>query len=186
MPNIPTPFVGGADSPNLDRSTRREFAPPFAPGIEEDAALERDSSLVETASSAVEDTALEAEAAAATSSAEEAAPEPAPEGEVAVEEIDAGKAIEAELELPDYLLGPDAADADRSADSGHERAVGSVAEAVRLEPAATLEAKAQQLLGGECGDWIHTLVSDLQGRELEDAIAQAFAAGYLARVREEG
>ncbi len=37
MPTIPTPFIGGAGSPQRDTAKRKEFAPPYHPGSEEPA-----------------------------------------------------------------------------------------------------------------------------------------------------
>jgi len=38
VPRIPTPFIGGADSPRQDRSAKDQFASPYVPGADEPAA----------------------------------------------------------------------------------------------------------------------------------------------------
>ncbi|UCF20482.1 MAG: hypothetical protein JSU87_03470, partial [Gemmatimonadota bacterium] len=97
----------------------------------------------------------------------------------------------ASLDLPDFLTGPDAiptveADGEEIASRDAAESDDTLAGMVRLETAERLERTANELLRGERGDWIRTLIADLGSRGPEIAVPRAFAAGYLAaKVKEE-
>jgi hypothetical protein len=104
------------------------------------------------------------------------------------------------LELPDFLLGTDASaaaqmEAERDtpapevqageAEPPAESAEDTLAGTVRLETGERLTETARELLNGERGDWIRTLIRDLSGYGYDIAVSRAFAAGYLAAKTEE-
>jgi hypothetical protein len=196
---IPTPFIGGADSPHTDEAAGQELQPPFYPEPEGEAAEATSGA----ASASLEPPALtepallEAEAAtpiAETASdeeeihvfIEEVSPEDeAPDAEKALpveaaaaegESLEAQEGEAEEAGIPEFLTGPDTP-------VPSTRIAG---ETVRLETPQRLAEAAQDLLQGDQGDWIRTLIADLGPHAPEIAVPRAFAAGYLAaRAREE-
>lgn len=201
MPNIPTPFIGGSDSPSIDRTAKRELQPPFAPGVEaevdpsvrpaEESAIDADPAAAPPVEpDAVAEQEAVAEPAVEAAQEEVLVAEPVSEAEAdlktVISEISEAEApempdeagemrAEEDLDIPDFLLGPDAT----------QTAARSTTDAARSETAEALREKAQELLAGEAGDQIRSLISALEGMATEDAVPRAFAAGYLARDREE-
>jgi len=80
---IPTPFIGGSESPRKQTAEKQVLAPPFHPGETE----------------AEEATTIEVAEVEPVGTEERAAPD--------VEEI---AAVPAEKDIPDFLLGPDGAE----------------------------------------------------------------------------
>ncbi len=81
MPTIPTPFIGGADSPQRDTGARRELAPPYHPGSVEPAetiepAVEQESAEGPWVTSGADDAEATVESVAVPFEAAERAPEP--------------------------------------------------------------------------------------------------------------
>ncbi len=152
MPKYPTPFLGGSEPPerDRDRGAHKEWAKPFAPG---------------------------AEPTQASSSAD------------ALSSDSSGDAAPAdEQAFPDFLFGPDSAAPGgiaqgRSAAGATEGAGGAGgAEGVGL-PAGSVERPAEkirELLEGPMEDRVRSLIAKLRHHPVEEAISQAFAAGYAA------
>lgn len=105
---IPTPFIGGTDSPRQDRSAKDQLAPPYVPGADEPAA--EDAAPADVGLESAEDTLepVSAEAAAETPAVDIEALEPeAPEFEVpvAVEWVDAEPETAVGEEAPIEFVG---------------------------------------------------------------------------------
>lgn len=135
MPTIPTPFIGGADSPQRDTPAKREFAPPYHPGLVEPAEAIEPAEEHEVAEEAWESSSAEevqaiVESVPAPSETVERELEPEePEGvkpweaEIDVaepQEAEPAQAIAAEVEtvegepseFPSFLFGADGAGVD--------------------------------------------------------------------------
>ncbi|UCC83047.1 MAG: hypothetical protein JSW46_19180 [Gemmatimonadota bacterium] len=191
MPTIPTPFIGGADSPEQDRTDQTDLEPPFFPdenaespeqpepgaGATEPAAEEAEPPFffepetpeqpvpTQAATPDSESIPIEEEAAQA------AEQEPTFLAPTADESAAAPQESEAE-DLPDYLLG---ADTPLPFSSAEEAAAPPQPESPEL-----LAHKAEELLEGILGDRIRDLVASLGAAAAEVAIPRAFAAGYMA------
>lgn len=182
MPQFPTPFLGGTDDPNADRSASKEWAPPFSTD-RGNAAPERTpapAAPLEHAAEPSEETPI-VEPAAATATESPAATEEADSAE------DSGDL------MPDFLMGSEEPSPSSTVPSERgaeilelsDLAETETPEAARPVSKEALSEKAMELLAGAEGGWIRTLVSDLEGGSAEHIVTRAFAAGYLARVREE-
>ncbi len=188
MSQFPTPFVGGADDPNADRSASKEWAPPFSTDMEKNAAPAAPAAPggapvpaapPENAAEPSEETPIVEPAAAAS--------------EPTAETDEAGGAEDSSDLMPDFLMGSEEPSPSSTVppEQGAEilelsdLAEAETPEAARPESEEALSEKAMELLAGAEGGWIRTLVSDLEGGSAEHIVTRAFAAGYLARVREE-
>jgi len=192
---IPTPFIGGSESPRRDPE-QQEIAPPFHPGLEEteplspEAApeLEDRARLEESVSGAVEE---EVSLEPVDIAAGEVVP-------ISIEVLGAdsvGGEQESDLEepvaadgtdFPGFLAGPDGIALDveeevptvepvpEDVTTGEEQRTGQLASIEQLAE------KAAELRAGELDAWIRSLVDQLGPYAPEIAIARAFAAGYLA------
>ena len=206
MTKIPIPFIGGTEGPRSQPPDKEVLQGPYAPGLdaEEEAVtasagdagqeslgqtelaepepgapvrievVDLDESPADVTDPTEPEPGLasgfEAPAVAAAS-----AP-PVPEGEATGD---------TSLDLPDFLIGPDAVpveeeDSEVITDTEEPESEDTLAGMVRLETADRLERTADELLRGERGDWIRTLIADLGTRGPEIAVPRAFAAGYLA------
>ena len=191
MPRIPTPFIGGSDSPRREQG-KEVLAPPFHPEAEEaevTSPAAEPEAVVEEAAESEEAVQIEA-AEAEPESGDEAImavggeePEPLTNDleEIAAEEFAVGiEEVEEEEEtvtakagdafFPDFFDGSDG--------------IGSAEEATDKEaPPSSRERLAQmaeELRAGEFANLIRTLIDELGPYAAEIAIARAFAAGYLA------
>jgi hypothetical protein len=190
---IPTPFIGGSESPRRD-AEQQEIAPPFHPGSEEteplspEAAPELEDRARLEESGAVEEEVL-------VDPVDIAAGEVVPISIQVLGADSVGGEQESDLEgpvaadgtdFPGFLAGPDGIALDVEEEVP---AVEPVPEDVRTSeeqetvPLASLEQlaeKAAELKAGELDAWIRSLVDQLGPYAPEIAIARAFAAGYLA------
>lgn len=201
MPTIPTPFVGGAESPERDRTDQTDLEPPFF--NEEPAEATQEPKPGAATPQAAESEAeppfffepdapdQEAPPPQQAVSGQEPvpidevtfAPEPepaflAPQADEAPPEAPAAPQESADEELPDYLFGPDTPPPLSS--SQEAAATPPLPESPEL-----LAHKAEELLEGAQGDRIRDLVASLGSAASEVAIPRAFAAGYLAAKRGE-
>lgn len=210
MSNIPTPFVGGTDSPRRGSDEEKTLQPPFAPGgeafhepgsagpqtddqirAEQPVRLDveelDEEDLLPDMSAEGEDIAIEGptydlewpegpepetapEVAETTDVAPEAEPaeDPARTGEST--EVASGGA-----DMPDFLLGPDSGAAEDAEPIGAET----------VSPKEELVEMAAKLQDGALGESIRVLIADLSVYTPEIAVPRAFAAGYLAAMKEE-
>ena len=209
MTDIPIPFIGGAEGPRREWPAKRPLEPPFAPGGEEEREERVETSAepatiedeferepVETFEAEAEPVVIEIEEPMVESVLID---EPEPVSEYLAAPSIPATAPQApddeNLELPDFLLGTDAsaaaqmeAEPDSAAleldaeqpEPAAESAEDTLAGTVRLETGERLTEIARELLDGERGDWIRTLIRDLSGYGYDIAVSRAFAAGYLA------
>lgn len=184
MPTIPTPFIGGADGPQNDRTDETDLEPPFfTEAAESEKQAEPGAGAAEPAEAEAEPPFFfepEAPELEEQVPAQEAVPdrEPIPIEEVAptaepepaflapstdevIQEAPAASQEGEGGELPDYLFGADTPP--------------PLPESPEL-----LAHKAEELLEGAFGDRIRDLVASLGSAAAEFAIPRAFAAGYLA------
>jgi hypothetical protein len=209
--DIPIPFIGGAEGPRREWPAKQPLEPPFAPGGEaevetgpEEAAIadEFETELDETFEAEAEPVVIEIEEPIAESVLED---EPGSVDEPPVAPsapaVTPGTPGDREFELPDFLLGSDAGDVAQVSEELEttaafefvaeqpepppESAEDTLAGTVRLETGGRLAEKARELLDGERGDWIRTLIADLRGYGHDVTVPRAFAAGYLAAKKEE-
>ncbi len=208
MPTFPTPFIGGAQRPQLDRSAKRQLEPPFY--------IERDATETEVqpaeAAAAEPETPVGGEPVADEEFEFFEGLEPEPEASeyegpvpvqqaapaeepVGIEEMASAaepQPVAAPLEEP----GPGEAEpADESIElpdfllgPDSTAAAEAPGEAVGPEPPTpeALSRVAEELLDTPDGDRIRQLVAELGSSAAEVAIPRAFAAGYLAaKSREE-
>lgn len=198
MPDIPTPFIGGSESPRGGETAgRRELAPPFYPqvpaeGVEPAASSEvhrgTPASKASHTSREPETQAPELEEVIRIEIVEEeeepgtfeqvplAAKEPARSIPVDAVGDTAGPSQAAELEFPEFLLGPD---------GGTEKAVTAEGEEAHEAPRERLAQVADELKRGTLGARIRALIADLRSADAAAAVERAFAAGYLAAKEEE-
>jgi hypothetical protein len=202
VPTIPTPFIGGADGPHRDRTTKTDIEPPFfAEAAEPPEQAEPGAGAPQPAETEAETETpffLEPEPAEQPAPAPEAAPEeepvpiesvaptaePAPDflaptADEPPQEAPAGSPEEEGLELPDYFFGPDTPPPLPSP------AQETAAAPPLPESPELLAHKAEELLEGAHGDRIRDLVAGLGSAAAEVAITRAFAAGYMAAKNEE-
>ncbi len=188
MSTIPTPFIGGAGGPPVDRGQKGELAPPF---YSEDAG----SAVTKEPKGAPEPVIDEPQGDPLPTAAEpeelidqvfseslEVAVEPQEEPAPAAAPLESAEDAPFELDsagMPDFLEGPDAIGPDRPVAETPAPAAAS-----RPATADEVSAQASRLLDGAMGDWIRELAAEL-GVADPTAIARAFAAGYLA-ARTEG
>jgi len=202
--NIPTPFVGGTDSPRRGSDEEKALQPPYAPGWEaaEAAAPATDDrtgperlikvevsdldeeDLLPDMSTEGEEIAIEGptydlewpeETEAETSTGPAEIVDSAPDADLTTTPEPAEIAAGG-TEMPDFLLGPDSSEA------------GLAVEPASKEPAVPKEALVEmslKLQEGVLGESIRALVADLSVYTLEIAVPRAFAAGYLAARKEE-
>lgn len=183
MPKIPTPFIGGSDSPRRE-AAKEDLAPPFHPEAEEAEVVslaaepEDEVAPIGVAEPESGDEAIVAvggeieEPEPLANDLEEVAAEEFAIGIEEVEEQEEVVAAEAgDAFFPDFFEGSDGiGPAEEAPPSSRER----------------LAQMAEELRAGEFGNLIRTLVDELGPYAAEIAIARAFAAGYLAaRDREE-
>lgn len=192
MPTIPTPFIGGADGPEHDRTDETDLEPPFFTDepAESREAPEPGAGAAEPAEPEAEPPFffVEPEAPEEPVPTQEAVPdrEPVPIEEVAPEaepepaflapstgEEPAVPPHAEDEELPDYLFGPDTPPPFSSPQ-------GTGATPPFPESPELLAHKAEELLEGAHGDRIRDLVASLGSATAEVAIPRAFAAGYMA------
>lgn len=182
MPTIPTPFIGGSDRPQHDRSDENDLEPPFfSEPAEPEKQAEPGAGAVEPAESEAEPPFfLELEDAEEAAPVQEAAPEPEPEPDFLAPTADeppheahAAPAGSADIELPDYFFGPDTP-------VPYSSPKGTAAAPPLPESPELLARTAEELLEGAHGDSIRDLVASLGSATAEVAIPRAFAAGYIA------
>lgn len=202
MPTIPTPFIGGADSPERDRTDETDLEPPFfsdepseqpekpepGAGAAEPAEAEAEPPFFFEPEAAEQEEPLPAQEAGPPQEPvpiEEVTlapePEPAfpePDTEEAPPEAPTPSAEGAGNDLPDYLFGADTPVPFSSPQVGP--GVEQLPESPEL-----LAHKAEELLEGKLGDRIRDLVAGLGAAAAEVAIPRAFAAGYLAATRDQ-
>jgi hypothetical protein len=197
VPTIPTPFIGGADSPEQDRTDETDLEPPFftdessespeqpKPG---EGATEPPEAEAEPPFFFEEEDAEQEEPlpAAQVAPAQEPipieevtlTPEPepaflAPETEEAPPGASAPTAEGEGDDLPDYLFGADTPPPFTASAEG-------AAAPPPPESPELLARTAEELLEGTFGDRIRDLVASLGAAAAEVAIPRAFAAGYMA------
>jgi hypothetical protein len=181
---IPTPFIGGADSPQHGKPAEQELEPPFSPQKAETAPDSPEPAPSQDVAEPQAPAAEEVLEADFLEPIEEQASEPVrieiteAEPEPQIEKFDLEETpVEVDSAddhgLPDFLAGPDtAAPTDPSA--------GIQSESLSPQNAERLAELAQELLGGVHGDWIRSLVANLGAYSSEIAIPRAFAAGYMS------
>lgn len=168
MESFPTPFVGGDRAASAEPASRRELAPPFYVG----GAMPTTEAA--TPAPAEPESVRAAPEIAGEPLAISAEPAPVDRAEAAGED---------DTELPDFLLGPDGAEEEAEAP---EPPPSEPPEAPVFGSVEALAEKAQELLEGERGDRLRSLIAELTGFPAEDAVVRAFAAGYLsAKAKEE-
>jgi hypothetical protein len=190
VPKIPTPFIGGAESPRRGSDEDKELQLPFSP--EEKEAVEPEAAPADVDEHAppeqpirIEVEATEAEepfvaepVEAAAEAEEPFAPDPVEaaaelaEPDVAEAAPDVDEPTEKALEVPDFLFGPD---------SALQEAASEALEAEEHpEVPDELAEMARALQEGELGERIRELINDLGDSAPDSAVPRAFAAGYLA------
>ena len=204
MPNIPTPFVGGTDSPRRGSDEEKALQPPYAPGWEtaeapapttdDKSGPERpikvevsdldEEDLLPDMSTEGEEIAIEGptydlewpeETETETSTGPAEIVDSAPDADLATTPEPAEIAAGG-TEMPDFLLGPDSGEAELAVEPASK------------EPALPKEALVElslKLQEGNLGESIRALVADLSVYTPEIAVPRAFAAGYLAARKEE-
>jgi hypothetical protein len=203
VPTIPTPFIGGAEGPQRDRTDQANLQPPFFTEAAEPENVAEPGAGAATRPTEAEAEAespffLEPEPAEEPTPAPEAVPDrgpalaeeeevartAAPERDYVAESVDealggpsAPQRGEDE-DLPDYLFGADTPPPFSSAE-------GAAATPPLPESPELLAHRAEELLDGPHGDRIRDLVASLGSAAAEVAITRAFAAGYLAAKRDE-
>ncbi|NIN71289.1 MAG: hypothetical protein GTO46_04990 [Gemmatimonadetes bacterium] len=191
MPTIPTPFIGGADSPEQNRTDQTDLEPPFfsdepaespdkpepGAGATEPAAEEAEPPFFFETETTSEEPLPTQEATPDTEPItveEEVAPAAEPEPAFLSPTADEGAAApqESDVDLPDYLFGADTPPPFTPAEG--------TAPPPLPESPERLAHKAEELLEGTFGDRIRDLVASLGAAAAEVAIPRAFAAGYMA------
>lgn len=194
MPTIPTPFIGGTEGPEHDRSDQNDLEPPFF--AEEPAESRKEP---EPGAGAAEAADPEAEPPFFFEPEPEdpvTSPETAPDQQpVPIEQVTpsepgpdvltpsaepepADQPAGDDEDLPDFLFGPDTPPPFSSPK-------GTAATAPLPESPELLATQAEELLEGAHGDRIRDLVASLGAATAEVAIPRAFAAGYMAAKRGE-
>ena len=191
MSQFPTPFVGGADDPNADHSASKEWAPPFSTDMENPAPAAPAAPAVP--GGAPEPAAPPENAAEPSEETPIVEPAAATATEPTAETDEAGGAEDSGDLMPDFLMGSEEPSPSSTVPPEHDAEILELSDLAEMEtPEAArpvskdaLSEKAVELLAGTEGGWIRTLVSDLEGGSAEHMVTRAYAAGYLARVREE-
>jgi hypothetical protein len=205
VPIIPTPFIGGSDSPRRDTEKQDRLAPPFVPEAaehEDDSPGRVDREVAPTGEpepplteqvipievsedEGVDQTAREGPAFELEELIREelAGPEllvASTEAAPAEEESSsaAPTAPDSEDFVPDWLVSSDIA---AEEDEGEAQP-----KPTTFASATELAARAAELQQGEWADWIRALIAELGPYAAEVAIARAFAAGHIAATTGEG
>lgn len=169
MPRYQGPFLGGSESKEGDRGARKDWAEPFAPEAEKRATAEQESANeAQSAPAGFEPTAAESDQPSSDSSVDAA-----PVGEE---------------DYPEFLFGADSTGTGGTAEGPSAAGATERAGEVGL-PAGSVERpgeKVRALSEGPMRDRIRRLTAELRHQPLEEAIAKAFAAGYVAAKGEEG
>jgi hypothetical protein len=178
---IPTPFIGGAESPRRGSDEDKEMQLPFAP--QEEGAVEPEAppaDVDEQEPAEQQPIRIEVEAA----EAEEPLPaEPVEwaaelaEPDVAYAAADVDEPVPESFEMPDFLFGPDSA--------AQEAASEALQAVEHLEAPDELAEMARTLQDGDFGDRIRELIEELGDSAPDSAVPRAFAAGYLAAKKSE-
>jgi hypothetical protein len=196
VPTIPTPFIGGADGPQHDRTDETDLEPPFfSEAAESEKQAEPGAGAAEPAEAEAEppfffepeapeleeqvpaqEAVPDREPIPIEEVAPTAEPEPAflaPSADEARPEAPASSKEGEGGDLPDYLFGADTPPPFSSAE-------GAAATLPLPESPELLAHKAEELLEGAHGDRIRDLMASLGSASAEVAIPRAFAAGYIA------
>jgi len=188
VPRIPTPFIGGSDSPRREQA-KEDLAPPFHPEADAAEAVSADVEAeteepvaVEAFSIEVDELAVEAEESLedvelVANDLEEVAAEEFAVGIVEEEEEEEEEREEEQAITTDGGddFFPDFLSADQEAAAAEEPT-----EEAPTSSRERLAEMAEELRAGEFGGLIRTLVDELGPYAAEIAIARAFAAGYQA------
>jgi hypothetical protein len=178
---IPTPFIGGAESPRRGSDEDKEMQLPFAP--QEEGAVEPEAAPADVDEQAPLEQPIRIEVEGAEEAEEPLPAEPVEaaaelaEPDVAYAAADVDEPEPESFEMPDFLFGPD---------SAAQEAASKAVEAVEhLEAPDELAEIARTLQDGDFGDRIRELIQELGDSAPDSAVPRAFAAGYLAAKKSE-